>query len=294
MNSGVYSLYPDYYRLFITDNNSEVLFDKQYAYTIRNNGIDYMNNPQGFSGAWGMLRPTQEFIDRYETTDGKKITDADSGYDPATPYKNRDPRFSMSILYNGAQWRGKTIETFTDGLSGPGAYDEYSTANSMTGYYAKKFLDESNPIVYGVDKAEANWIIMRYAEILLNYAEAQLALGNEAEAKHVMNMIRERAGMPLIPESETGETLYNRYVNERIVELCFENVYFFDVRRWKVAETWLSHPVHKMTITRTGEGLFSYVVNEMETRIWRDAFYYMPIPQTEIDKNPNLQQNPGY
>jgi hypothetical protein len=294
IESGVYSLYPDYYQLFITDNNSEVIFDKQYAYSIRNNGIDYMNNPQGFSGAYGMLRPTQELIDRYEMANGLAINENTSGYNPADPYKNRDPRFYKTILYNGDTWRGKTIETFTDGLNGPGKYDEYSTANSMTGYYAKKFLNETNQIAYGLEKAEENWIIIRYAEVLLNYAEAALALGKEEEARQVLNMIRSRAGMPDIPASETGEKLYNRYINERIIELCFENIYFFDVRRWKVAEEWLSHPVHKMNITRNSDNTFSYHVAEMEERIWRNSFYLMPIPQSEIDKNPNLKQNQGY
>jgi hypothetical protein len=289
----VYSLYPDYGELFLRDNNEEVIFDVQYSYLTRDNDIDYHNNPQGYSGAYGMSRPTQEMVDRYEMENGLPITDPASGYSENAPYEGRDPRFYMSILYNGAAWRGETIETFTNGANGPGQYDQYGTATAMTGYYLKKFLNDKNPIAYGIPKAEENWILIRYAEVLLNYAEAKLALGQEDDARSALNQIRERAGMPSIPDTETGTALYDRYVNERIVELCFENQYFFDVRRWMKASDWLSKPVHKMEVSVIGDNQFSYTVKVMEERRWRDALYWMPIPQDEIDKNPNLT-NPGY
>ena len=292
-NLGVYSLFPVYDELFIKENNEEVIFDVQYAYTIRNNNIDYYNNPQGFSGAYGMLRPTQEFVDWYEMDNGLPITDPASGYDPDNPYVGRDPRFYMSILYNGAPWRGKTIEMFINGANGPGNQEEYGTSNSMTGYYARKFLNETNPIAYGIPKAEENWILIRYAEVLLNYAEAKITLGKYDDARTAMNQIRARAGMPDIPDSESGDALYNRYINERIVELCFEDRYFFDVRRWYKAKEWLGIPVHKMEINKIGEDDFTYEVKVMENRTWRDDFYWMPIPRSELERNPNLS-NFGY
>ena len=290
---GVYDLYPVYDELFIKENNEEVIFDIQYSYNIRDNDIDYHFNPQGFSGAYGMARPTQEFIDMYEMDNGLSINDPLSGYDPSNPYVGRDPRFYMSIIYNGATWRDRIIETFVDGLNGPGKNEQYGTSNSMTGYYTRKFLNEKNPIAYGVPKAEENWILIRYAEVLLNYAEAKLALGMDDDAREILNRIRERAGMPEIPASVSGDALYKRYVNERVIELCFENLYYYDVRRWMTAPELLNKPVHKMEINKVGEGQFTYEVKVLESRTWRDAFYWMPIPQDELDKNPNLS-NPGY
>ena len=291
---GEYDLYPDYYRLFHVDNNQEVIFDIQYAYPTRTQNIEYRTNPQGFQGAWGMTRPTEDLVESYEMSNGKKINDPDSGYDLQDPYVDRDPRFYASILYNGAPWRGKTLETYVDGLSGPGIQDESATSVSMTGYYNRKFISESNINAYTLDKSNENWILMRYAEVLLNFAEAQLMLGNEAEAKTYINKVRTRAGLPSIPETESGENLMARYRNERKVELSFEEIHFFDVRRWMIAPEVVGSPVHKMHIVKNDDGSFMYNVEEMEDRAWRDAFYYMPIPGNEMQKNKNLVQNPGW
>lgn len=290
---GIYSLYPDYYGLFHVDNNEEVIFDIQYAYPTRTQNAEYWLNPQGLQGAFGAMRPTQEMVDYYEMSNGKAITDAGSGYDAKNPYQDRDPRFYASVLYNGAPWRGGEVETYFDGANGPGQFDQYATSAAMTGYYIRKFINESNPVA-GVDKANENWILMRYAEVLLNYAEAQVALGNDAEARAYINMVRKRSGMPDLPASLSGSALLERCRNERAVELCFEELHFFDVRRWKTAPGVLGVPVHKMDIKKLSANEFSYTVKEMEERVWRDAFYYLPIPQDEINKNPNLVQNEGY
>ena len=291
---GEYDLYPDYYQLFHVDNNQEIIFDIQYAYPTRTQNIEYRTNPQGFQGAWGMTRPTEDLVECYEMSNGKKITDPDSGYDLQDPYIDRDPRFYASILYNGAHWRGKTLETYVDGLSGPGIQDESATSVSMTGYYNRKFISESNINTYTLDKSNENWILIRYAEVLLNYAEAQLNLGNEAEAKTYINKVRARAGMPPIPETESGDDLMARYRNERKIELSFEEIHFFDVRRWMIAPEVVGSPVHKMHIVKKDDGSFIYNVEEMEDRAWRDAFYYMPIPGSDMQKNKNLVQNPGW
>lgn len=289
-----YELYPNYYEIFHVDNNQEVIFDIQYAYPTRTQNIEYRTNPQGFGGSYGMTRPTEDLVESYEMTNGKSISDPSSGYYLQNPYVDRDPRFYASILYNGAPWRGKTLETFVDGLSGPGIQDQYATSVSMTGYYSRKFISESNINAYTLDKSNENWILMRYAEILLNYAEAQLNLGQETEAKIYMNMIRARVGMPPVPDSETGDALIARYRNERKIELSFEEIHFFDVRRWQTASAEVGTPVHKMHIVKNDDGSFTYNVEEMEERAWRDAFYYLPIPGDEIQKNKNLTQNTGW
>ncbi len=291
---GQYSLYPDYYNLFHVDNNQEVIFDIQYAYPTRVENITYRTNPAGMNGAYGMSRPTEDFVERYEMSNGKKITDAGSGYSPQDPYTDRDPRFYGTVLYNGDSWRGQTLEMFTDGANGPGIYDQYGSGAYMTGYYNKKFITENTILDYTLDKSNDNWILIRYAEVLLNYAEAELHLGNEPEAKIYLDMIRTRAGMPAIPAAETGTVLMDRFMNERTIELAFEELHFFDVRRWKTAPALVGADTHKMMITRNPDDSFTYQVNVMSSRAWLDSYYHLPIPQDEINKNPNLVQNDGY
>jgi starch-binding outer membrane protein, SusD/RagB family len=292
---GEYSLYDKgYSQMFLDDNNQEVIFDIQFGYPFRASGYAYRSNPTGLSGAYGMTRPTQDFIDMYEMANGKQISDPTSGYDPNNPYEGRDPRFYASILYNNVDWRGDKVETFIDGKYGPGGIQTYSTDGAMTGYYLKKFMDQKIPITYGNDQDQANWILIRYAEILLSYAEAEIALGNEDEARAYINMVRGRVGIEMPPVTATGEDLINLCRNERTVELSFEEQRFFDVRRWKIADEALNHPVHKMTITKNDDGTFSYQVEEMEERIFTDKLYRAPIPLSEIQKNKNLVQNPGY
>ena len=225
---GVYSLYDKgYTELFLDDNNQEVIFDIQFGYPYRTSGYEYRSNPTGLSGAYGMTRPTQDFIDMYEMANGKPITDPTSGYDPNNPYAERDPRFYASILYNGVDWRGGPVETFVNGKYGPNGISTYGTDATMTGYYLRKFMDQTKPCAYTNDQGQANWILIRYAEVLLNYAETQIELGNEDEARTYINMVRERVGMPAT--TATGADLMNLYRNERTVELAFEEHRFFDV-----------------------------------------------------------------
>lgn len=296
---GAYDLYPEYDKLFLDDNNQEVIFDIQWAYPYRITGdpaeivsAEFIINPQGLNGAFGMNRPTQEYVDMFEMANGMPITDAASGYDPENPYEGRDPRFYASIFYNGVPWRDDTVQTYIDGKHGPGEADLYETGSTMTGYYCRKFTDPSVPCVYLVDQIQANWIHIRYAEILLNYAESQIALGNEEEARTYINKVRDRVGMP--PTEAAGAELLALYRNERTVELGMEEHRYFDIRRWKIAEEVLNRPVHKMTIIRNDDNSFAYEVEEMAPRSFPERMYWQPIPIDEIRKNTNLAQNPGY
>lgn len=295
----LYELYPEYDKLFLDDNNQEVIFDVQWAYPYRVTSdpaeivsAEFIINPQGLNGAFGMNRPTQEYVDMFEMANGKPITDPTSGYDPNNPYEGRDPRFYASIFYNGVPWREDTVETFINGKHGPGAADLYETGSTMTGYYCRKFTDPSIPCVYLVDEIKANWILIRYAEVLLNYAEAQIALGHEEEARTYINMVRQRAGMP--DTDASGDDLVAVYRNERTVELGMEEHRYFDIRRWKIAEDVLNGYVHKMTVEKNNDGTFAYTVEPMSPRSFPERMYRQPIPIDEIRKNPNLQQNPGY
>lgn len=300
---GVYSLYPDYGELFFDNNNEEVIFDIQWGYPYRYHegeeiiSQNFIIEPQnsitpGEWGPWGANRPTQEYVDMFEMDNGKAITDPTSGFDPQNPYEGRDPRFYASIFYNGTPWRGNIIETYQDGRSGPGEWDIYDTGANMTGYYCRKFADPNVPCVYMIDEVKANWIMIRYAEVLLNYAETQIALGNEEEARSYINLVRARAGMP--PTEATGDDLVQLYRNERVVELGMEEQRHFDLRRWLIAEETLNRPVHRMSITKNEDDSFTYEVEELMERVFPARMYWQPIPIDEIRKNRNLVQNPGY
>ena len=136
----------------------------------------------------------------------------------------------------------------------------------------------------------AHWILIRLGEVYLNYAEAQLKLGNAEEARVWVNKVRQRAAMPDIP---IGGLTWERYMKERRVELAFEEHRFWDVRRWKVATVTETEPAFGMKIENTG-GTLTYTPFKWEDRIFEEKHYLFPIPQSEREKNPNLSQNPGW
>jgi len=229
-------------------------------------------------------------VDAYEMKNGKKVTDATSGYNPQDPYKDRDSRLDQSILRNGSPWKGVTVETFDGG----NAQNASNGDRTKTGYGLKKLLDDkyvtADQVYQGGDN---DWIYIRYAEVLLNYAEAQNeAVGPDASVYTAINLVRQRAGQPVLAGLSQTQ-MRDRIRDERRVELCFEEHRFWDVRRWKLGATYFSGPVNKMRITKSGAN-FNYSIEQLESRTYKDAYNVLPIPQTEIDRNPNLQQNQGY
>src|SRR5690606_28859952 len=143
--------------------------------------------------------------------------------------------------------------------------------------------------------SNAPWIYIRYAEILLNYAEAMYALGNEEVAREYINRVRSRPGVGMPPVTESGEELWDRLVNERRIELVFEEHRFFDVRRWQIAEDVLSIDHRRMSIHKDPvSGKKTYTVLEHIPANFEEHHYLAPIPLEEIQKNPLLEQNPGY
>lgn len=205
------------------------------------------------------------------------------------------PRFYATILYDGALFQGRGVETFLPG--GKDSNEGPVSANNAitTGYYYRKFINESI-----VDPSENNqgnspWIFIRYAEILLNYAESKYFLGDEATCRDYINMIRSRPGVNMPPVTESGAALLTRLQHERQIELVFEEHRYFDVRRWKIAPIVCNIPGKKMIIIKNlTTGVKTYTVNAFNPRAFYDKNYLVPIPQSEIDKNPLLIQNPGY
>ena len=296
MALNTYSLYPDYGKLFLTDNNVEVIFDKQFdasrtsdIFNPAANTINVFDEPLGYGG-WGGTGPTQDFVDAYEITDGKTIKDSPL-YTEADPYKNRDARFYSTVFYEGSIWAGRAVETRVGGLDGM----EKNGDATKTGYYLRKFLEESLANVVYSRTGSVNWILLRYAETLLNYAEAQNeAVGPDASVYDAVNQIRARAKQPNLPTGLTQSQMRDRIRNERRIELAFEEHRFWDIRRWKIAEKVLNGPANAVRITKDGNKL-NYSRFVFETRKFDPAKQYLlPIPQSEIDKNKNLQQNPGW
>ena len=300
MDLGMYSLFSDYHSLFAAanDNNREVVFDKQFQEPELGHWGHLLNHPIGYSGGWGGTGPTQELVDAYEMIDGKSIDDSPL-YNSATPYANRDPRLSATVLYDGNIWRGRAVETRIGGLDGI----EKNADATKTGYYMKKFLDESftNWVTL---RGSNNWIHIRYAEVLLNYAEAQNeASGPDGSVYGAVNEVRARASvnMPPLPTGLSKDEMRDKIRQERRIELAFEEHRFFDLRRWGLGDL-LNTPIHGMRIGPNGELTGAdaqhnpYGRIEVETRTFAPKNYLAPIPQSEIDRvgSDVLQQNPGY
>lgn len=234
-------------------------------------------------GGWGLNQVTGNLANAFENADGTAFNfDAQKN----DPYANRDPRFYATILYNGASW---FINSW--GSLSPNTIDitgADSNGDNTTGYYMKKFISPGqNDYYYGSRQPQPTMQI-RYAEVLLNYAEACLGLGEDGPARNALNLIRERAGMPDIPESETGETLLERYRNERRVELALESHRFFDVRRWMTASEAYGDA---LGVQYTGSTYNSFV---FEKHAWKNSHYFVPVDYDEMQKNTALIQNPEY
>jgi hypothetical protein len=275
-----------------TAYNKEVIFATPAGTT---NSIESNNAPVGFTGGLGRTNPTQNLIDAFEMKNGKAITDPTSGYNAQNPYVNRDPRLNQFIIFNGATYKtgslSRAVETFEGGL------DNVTTNVNSTksGYYMRKFLSGNATFnITSTTTVRRPWVLFRYADILLMYAEAlNEAVGAGSEVYNAVNAVRTRAGMPVLPAGLSQADMRARIKNERRVELCFEEQRFYDVRRWKEGETYFNAPVYGMKITKAGTAL-TYTPFLIENRIFAPKNYFYPIPQAEIDKANNLEQNTDY
>jgi hypothetical protein len=290
-----YALYPDYYRTFLDEaGNKEIIFARKF----QNPSVQptdgarvklYMSVPFVNDGAWGGMAPTQNLVDAYEMKNGKPINDPSSGYNSQDPYTNRDSRLSKSVLHNGSRYKmGLVIETFRGGNTN----NSNRLDSSKTGYGLLKMVDTSK---YGAaGGADNDWIFIRYAEVLLNYAEAQNeAVGPDASVFLAINQVRARSGQPEL-SGLSQAAMRERIRNERRVELSFEEHRFFDVRRWKQGSVFFNEPVRKVNITRNADGSLNYSYPVWEPRVFKEHQNLLPIPQSEIDRNKLLKQNPDY
>ena len=249
--------------------------------------------------------PTQNLVDAFETKGGYDITLAADGWhtsDPAfditKPYENRDPRFARAILANGMSFKGSAIETFVGGKDYSATRSELGTP---TGYYLRRYIQESTSFTPEASVTNKHqWIVYRYAEALLSYAEAvNEYLGSPSatdgtftlSALDAINQVRANADMPDV-EATTQAAFRDAVRREWRVEFAFEDHRFWDVRRWKMGQSVMGQ-IDGVEIVKSGSDL-SYSRKMVETRTWSDKMNLYPIPQAETFNNPNLTQNPGW
>lgn len=260
------------------------------------NSFESANFPVGYEGGNTGMCPSENLMEAFEMTDGATF-DFNNPEHVKNMYNmnSRDPRLFKTMLHNGATWKGQTVESYQGGKNG---YPRYGA--TKTSYYLKKYLKESVNLTTGSETSERHvWVIFRYAEIFLNYAEAL----NEAYGPDytdgqftlspidAVNKIRQRVNMPLLA-SMSQELFREKVRNERRVEFAFEGQRFWDIRRWRVGDK--TNTVYGLEIQKDANGSFEYKRILVEPRKWDDKMYLYPIANTERFKNINLEQNPGW
>lgn len=308
MDMGKYSLVTNldadpaenFRKYFVTQGmTSEDIFMRFYVQTSTSGGrsipIERMNGPNG-SGGWGGNGPMQNFVDDFEMSNGDAIDDAGSGYDEQDPYADRDPRFYATVVYNGLMFRDRPYEPFLPGgKDSPEGNEPWNT--SKTGYLMRKFMREDITLNDWNDMGSTPWRYFRYAEILLNFAEAQNEVsGPNTEVYAAINEVRSRAGMPdLVGLSK--EEMRARIWNERRVELAFEEHRYFDVRRWLIAMDVENEEAGGVYITKEDDESFTYDFSKiaLSDKTFEEKHYWFPIPLDEITASGGaLEQNPNY
>jgi starch-binding outer membrane protein, SusD/RagB family len=300
--NGNYSLVSSYDNVFSPTNeyNSEVILDLQYVPNLRTWGehIDFVPISAGARG--NNLAPTQELVDSYIMLNGKRINEAGSGYNAATPYAGRDPRLTSTIVYHGATWRhpnGTTEVIYIRPNSDPNTArkNEYkpSGQGTATGYYWKKYYD---PTAVAGFNSGLNLILIRYAEVLLMYAEAKQALGQMTEDvwNKTIRPLRVRAGFtdPAALSFPGTANMTEIIRNERRTEFALEGLRIDDIRRWKIAHTVLNGWAHgaQFEDPSVDNGFI-----RAQLRTFQDPKHYLwPVPAAERGKNTNLSQNKDY
>lgn len=306
-----YELEPDYatpFRVDAVDSKEIILADQhienlEYLGTI---GQMYNNADQG----WSSIVPTQNLVDMYEMSDGLTKEESNT-YDPKHPFANRDPRMAKTVIYPGRDWNGSILNTLdillSDGSKNKN-YPAYADNASKSALTWAKYLDPMDQYGGNIWYTGACPIVFRYAEVLLTYAEASNELsGPSADVYGYLDQIRQRAGMPVVDRAKyaTKDKLRELIHRERTVELAGEGLRRADILRWKEDGKMLAEKVMNGDLLR-----IAGTVNEseadptmraevtgtevIETRTFASRNRYLPIPQSSIDKNPNLKQNTGY
>ncbi|MCK9413427.1 MAG: RagB/SusD family nutrient uptake outer membrane protein [Prolixibacteraceae bacterium] len=316
---GVYSLYKptpastdeaikNYSDIFLLNETTEDIFIRRFTSNLYD-GYEYApgrwNLPAGYRGN-GAAQVIGQLVDDYEFTDGTAFSWSNPIH-AANPYVKRDPRLYSSIFYEGASWRARPPQYMPKDPIGKiqlGVWQTSKTGvtkgidNGLTGYYMRKFMDPTVEDPQNTTQA-IPWRFIRYAEVILNYAEACIELGEETEALTWLNKIRTRSKMPLI--TTTGSALRQSCRHERRIELAFEDHRYFDIRRWMIADQVyvnpeITKPVYKWNGTSTDVSPTYGISYETGTfrRLWLPKSYFLPFALDEMNRNNKLVQNPLY
>lgn len=287
-----------YSTLFSETNNTnaEIILCRP---TGQNNSFEAANYPMGAEGGKTSTCPTENLVSCYEMTNGSSF-DWSNPDMKNNPYAGRDPRFGFTIAYNGLVWPyDKGLEIWEGGANAmpiPNA--------TVTGYYLRKYVNNTIDFRSGstTQSKHHNWILFRYAEVLLNYAEAMInAYGDPnytaadlpLSALQAVNQVRGRSdvALPALPGNIGADAFKNRLRNERRVELAFEGHRFWDLRRWKALDE--SKDIYGVKVAKTGDA-FVYTRQLINTRPVSNKMYWYPISNQELYKNDNLEQNPDW
>ncbi|HTF21087.1 MAG TPA: RagB/SusD family nutrient uptake outer membrane protein [Chryseolinea sp.] len=294
MDLKVYSIMPSYKDLFsyTQENNAEIILDIQFVKGTLPNDVFSVLAQRSVNGR-NLFVPTKNLVDAYEMTNGLAITDPASGFDPQSPYANRDPRLKLSVYVEGdLLTNGKVFDPKPTSTTGDAVGSTFLV--SPTGFNVKKYIhadDLAAPTNSGI-----NFILMRYAEVQLIYAEAKIALNQIDQSVYdAINVVRQRAdvNLPAIVSGKTQEELQQIVRHERMIELAFEGQRFFDIRRWQIAEDVMPGKVYGMTY-KDPNGNLQTVEVPAWTNSWVDRNYLWPVPQGERDLNDQLGQNPNW
>lgn len=298
----IYGLVDDFADAFDHEkalNGKETLL----VYAYDKNGVSHSfdnyfapGGDENNSVSGGMGTPTQEMVESFELTTGGfpdwSAWHTTSGTDQTPPYADLEPRFQATVLYNGASWKGRKIEPYVGGKDGWAAWkvDAVPAGRTTTGYYLRKLVDETHDFSEQ-SQSTLPWVAIRYAEVILNYAEASYNLNKTAEANNAVRRIRTRVGLPY--SDKAGSSLFDAIRQERKVELAYEGQYYWDMKRWKLAHTaFTGTRVHGLKIEKDDAGTFvyTYVDCDLQDRHFPQKMYQIPLPVDELNSNSEVEQ----
>ena len=284
-----YSMSGGYENLFRSYNNQELILTRRYG---ESGSFERANYPIGYDGGNSGITPLGNLVDAYEVLKRGVAMPFDWNNEEhsANPYIDRDPRLAATVLTNNTMFKGgaadpRPVEIWAGGRDGKGA-----PRATKTGYYMNKWIDPNLDLVRGQSSVHS-WVLIRYAEILLNYAEAvtfgygyngRVPGSSITTPAFALTTIRRRVGMPLV-FAQSKEQIIEAIKHERRIELAFEDHRLWDLRRWMDAPEALSAPARGVEITKVDDDTFSYKNIELEKRVWDNKMYFYPIPQKEVE-----------
>ena len=295
IKSGKYALVANYAQAWKGDNSESIL---QFSYnrTLGPNtqfDANYAPSTDKSTASCGPA-PTQELVESYEKKDGTKMdwTPWHGTTQTPPPYDQLEPRFAATVIYPGSMWKGLKMDC---SVQGPNGYffaygtQALSEGNTCSGYFLRKLLDESNTDVV-TQRSIQPWVELRYAEVLLNKAEAAFRLGNIADAQNAMNQVRARVGLPA--KTSTGDQFWADYRNERKLELAFEGHLFWDMNRWRLCH--IEYNNYRRHGMKVDNGSYEYVAIDNQNQMFDPKCYVLPIPQEELNNNNLIVQYPEW